>query len=299
MANIILEKVDKKQNIGNSLDVINSNFKILDNSINSQKEDQLEIQDFVDSVNNNFSDLKYSLNFFKKNYKTYLETMENIINNKEKYLKPIVTIYPEKFRYDNPKQNNAYIENVIHDWVTSKYTIYNRRLSERPFYVEGQAIIIYFLRSSEKLQKSTDLKRKNEMLCETSGDQAVNLKCKANAYGSVSIDGCGTINCGGELNCDQSNKIKGCHYDDDNNITTIVSRYVKGTYRYNYIDYTEDVFEYIKFIVEDCTWKIDNSPSSSITPYMDIYKEVPMQVQENSNITITDNSGEEISTFTL
>jgi hypothetical protein len=296
MAKIPLISLNKQTDIGNSINSINNNFSVLQENIDSQQEDQQDIQDFVDSIPQFFSDLKHSFDFFKKNYNTYKETMEVLINNKEKYLKPIITIYPQKFRYDNTKINAKYIENVIHDWVTSNYKISNNKLTQKPYYVEGQSIIIYFLRSSERIEKSTTVKTTDYTVCVT-GTQSVSLDCVQNTVGKVCNGKCGCFDCGGPLKYTTTEKIKNCFYNDNGVISNGVVRSITSNISYNYTNYIENNFEFVKFVVEDCTWKVDNSPSSSISPYKDTYKDTPIQFIGNTDHLISDSGTLELYTF--
>ncbi len=286
--------LNKQKDIGNSLETINNNFNLLQNTIDTQKDDQQEIQDFVDSVNQSISDIKYSYNFFKKNYNQYKETMEVLINDKEKYLKPIITLYPEKFRYDNTKVTSNYIQNVLHDWVTSEYQIYNNKLSQKPFYVEGQSIFVYFFRSSEQLEKSTITRTSDYMTCLT-GKQTTRLKCTQYTVGTLC--NCSCINCGGPLHQNQDHELKNCYYDDNGIVSNAVVRSITSNISYKYTNYIDNVIEYVKFVVEDCVWKVDNNPSSSISPYVNVYKETPLQFIGNTDHLISDNSLQEIYTF--
>lgn len=295
MSKIPLISLNKQTDIGNSIKSINNNFSVLQQNIESQQEDQQEIQDFVDSIPQFFSDLKNSLDFFKKNYNTYKETMEVLINNKEKYLKPIITIYPEKFRFDNTKINNDYIQNILHDWVTNNYKISNNRLTQKPYYVEGQTIIVYFLRSSEQNEKSVNVKNSDYAVC-TIDKSVVTANCTAVTVGTVCV--CSCVNCGGPYYYTSTVDITdSCYYYDNNIESKGTVRDLKSIVSYNYINYTENNIEFVKFIVEDCIWKVDNSPSSSISPYKNIYLDTPLQFIGNRDHLISDNSNEEIYTF--
>lgn len=297
MKKIPIVPLNKQKNIGDSLSVINNNFTLLQNNIDSQKEDQKDIQDFVDSINQSISDIKYSYNFFQKNYKKYKETMEVLINDKQKYLKPIITLYPEKFRYDNTKIKAKYIQNVLHEWLTSEYEIYNKRLSEKPFYVEGQSIFVYFFRSSEKEEKSTIIRSSDYMTCLT-GKQTVRINCVQYTVGKLCNGYCGCVECGGPIKKPQDHILSNCFYDDNGIKSNGVTRKLTSNISYKYNNYTENVIEYVKFVVEDCMWKVDNSPSSSISPYIDTYKETPLQFIGNTEKFISDNELSELYTFT-
>lgn len=304
MSKIPLISLNKQLDIGNSINSINNNFSVLQKNIDSQQEDQQEIQDFVDSIPQFFSDLKYSFDFFKKNYNTYKETMEVLINNKEKYLKPIITIYPQKFRYDNTKINANYIQNVLHDWVTNNYKISNNKLTQKPYYVEGQTIIIYFLRSSEKTEKSVPVKTTDNTICSVTTSIATGT-CRQNTVGSVCINHCGCIGCGGPLVYNVTKDITStCYYNDNGVLSKSTARYLTSNVSCKYVNYIENNFEFVKFIVEDCVWKVDNSPSSSISPYKNLYVDRPLQVLGNSdqyvasiNPSVKNENLEELYTF--
>jgi hypothetical protein len=296
MSKIPIFSLNKQTDIGNSINHINNNFSILQKNIDEQKTDQQEVQDFVDSIPQFFSDLKYSYDFFKKNYDTYKETMEVLINNKEKYLKPIITIYPEKFRYDNDKVNANYIQNVLYNWVTKNYKISNNKLTEKPYYVEGQSIIVYFFRSSESIQKSTTVRTTDYTVCVT-GEQKINLDCKQETVGKVCNGRCGCFDCGGPLEYKQTVTLKNCFYNDNGIKSNGVVRSISSNVSYEYTSYIENYVEFVRFIVEDCTWKVDNSPSSSISPYKNLYADTPLQFIGNSDYIVADNSNEEIYTF--
>ena len=296
MAKIPLIPLNKQKDIGTSLTSINDNFSILQKDIENQQEDQQDVQDFVDSIPQFFSDLKYSFDFFKKNYNTYKETMEVLINNKEKYLKPIITLYPQKFRYDNTKVNAKYIQNVLSDWVTSNYKISNSKLTQKPYYVEGQSIIVYFFRSSERIEKSNTVKTTDYTVCVT-GEQNIDLDCKQETVGKVCNGRCGCFDCGGPLKYKETVKVKKCFYNDNGVQSNGVVRSITSNISYNYTNYIENVIEFVKFVVEDCTWKIDNNPSSSITPYKDVYADTPLQFIGNTDHLISDNGSLELYTF--
>lgn len=304
MSKIPLISLNKQIDIGNSINSINNNFSVLQKNIDSQQEDQQEIQDFVDSIPQFFSDLKYSFDFFKKNYNTYKETMEVLINNKEKYLKPIITIYPQKFRYDNTKINANYIQNVLHDWVTSNYKISNNKLTQKPYYVEGQTIFIYFLRSSENTEKSVPVKTTDNAICSVTTSIATGT-CTQYTVGSVCIDHCGCVGCGGPITYNVTKDITStCYYNDNGVLSKSTLRYLTSNVSYKYVNYIENNFEFVKFIVEDCVWKVDNSPSSSISPYKNLYVDRPLQVLGNSdqyvstmNPSVKNENLEELYTF--
>lgn len=306
MSKIPLIPLNKQTDIGTSLTSINNNFSVLQKNIENQQEDQQDVQDFVDSIPQIFSDLKYSFDFFKKNYNTYKETMEVLINNKEKYLKPIITLYPQKFRYDNNKVNAKYIQNVLSDWVTSNYKISNSKLTQKPYYVEGQSIIIYFFRSSEIQEKSNILKTRDNIMCEVTTSIASGNCLQYTAAPTVCAPRkCGCVNCGGPISFKINKDITStCYYNDNNYPSKQTERYLTSNISYNYTSYIENYIEFVKFVVEDCTWKVDNSPSSSITPYKNLYIDSPLQVLANKeqyvasiNPSVKNENLEEFYTF--
>jgi hypothetical protein len=246
----------KSQDIGNSLKTINNGFNFLKTQIENQKDFLNEINDFKSSISLIYDQLKFSNDFMKKRNPVYMETWEDILNKKEKYIKPIITIYPEKFRDDLRQVSNSYIENIIHDWITKIYTIKPKKIIN-PNYVEGQKAVIYYIKCSEETMNIKEEVNSSVVLCETA-DKDVTVYCTSKRSGQVCIDGCGCINCSDTATCNVTEKAT-CNYSDNNIVSKTANRYLKSNTSLSFEEYFETKFGFVKFIVEDCIWKVDKT----------------------------------------
>jgi hypothetical protein len=246
----------KTEDIGNSLKTINNVFNSLKTQIENQKDFLNEFNDFKDSISLIYDKLKFANEFIRKRNPVYMETWEDILNNKDKYIKPIITIYPEKFRDDLRQVSNTYIENIIHDWLTNTYVIKPKKIIN-PNYIEGQKAIIYYIKCAEDTMNIKGELNTSFIPCQTA-DKDVTVNCVSKRSGSVCIDGCGCVNCSGEATCSVTQTAI-CNYSDNNIVSKTANRYLNSNTSLSFEEYFETKFGFVKFIVEDCIWKVDKT----------------------------------------
>jgi hypothetical protein len=256
MSKIALPTLQKTQDIGDSLKNIDKSFNLLKTEIEQQKDSSNDIENLKNSISLFYDQLKFSIDFMKKRNPVYMETWEEIINKKNKYIKPIVTIYPEKIRDDLKQVSSGYIENIIHDWITKTYIIKSKKI-DNPNYIEGQIAIIYYIKCSEDFRSIKDQTNNAYITCVT-GDVNVTVNCESKRSGQVCIDGCGCVNCSKTESCSKSANLS-CNFTDNNIISKTSNRYLNSNTSLVFEEYYENKFEFVKFIVEDCIWKVDKS----------------------------------------
>jgi hypothetical protein len=257
MPKLELPRFFKSENIGDSLKTLNKSFDFLKKEIEKQNDSLDEYNDFKSSILLDFDNLKFANDFMKKRNPVYMETWEDILNKREHYVKPIITIYPEKFRGDLSKTfSSTYIENIIHDWITKTYIIKPKKI-DKPNYVEGQKAIIYYIKCSEDIRKMNEVGNSEVVPCVTA-NKDVTVSCESKRSGQVCIRGCGCVNCAGSVTCDFTEEIE-CVFTDNGISSKTTNRYLKSKTSLIFDEYSETNFEFVKFIVEDCIWKVDKS----------------------------------------
>jgi hypothetical protein len=256
MSKISLPQILKTEEIGDSLGKINKSFTILNNILDDQKQALNDINKFKDSIGVLIKDLKFSYNFMKRRNPVYKETWEDILNKRYKYIKPIIAIYPAKIRDDVVSYSSSYIENLIYDWLTKTYIIRSKKL-DRPNYIEGQKAIIYFLKSTEIVRNISEQIDRSSITCQTE-DINVTVNCESKRSGQVCVNGCGCVNCSGTATCPKTQKVI-CNFSDQQKSNKEVPRYLQSKTSLKFEEYFENKFGFVRYIVEDCIWKVDKS----------------------------------------
>jgi hypothetical protein len=256
MSKLALPQFSKTQDIGDSLKIINSSFDIFKKEIEEQKDSLNEINNFKNSISSIYDKLKFSNDFMKKRNPVYMETWEDILNKKDKYTKPIITIYPEKFRDDLKQVSTSYIENIIHDWITKTYIIKPKKI-DKPNYIEGQKAVIYYIKCAEDVRKIKEETNNSSITCRTENKEVI-VNCESKRSGQVCIDGCGCINCSETADCNAKGTAE-CNFSDNNIKSKTANRYLKSNTSLIFEEFFETKFEFVKFIVEDCIWKLDKT----------------------------------------
>ena len=251
---IILGNFSKTQEIGDSIKEINTSFKILDELLNSQKESQEDINTFCSFMEEMSDELKFSYEFIKDNRFYFYDLWDEVLAKKELFLKPIVVLYPQKIRTDVSLIDQSYIENLLYEWVTSNYIITSNS-KDKPEYIEGQKIIIYYTLSSEKTQQSMNNVDISTTKCITK-DVDVVVNCKSTRSGQSCFDGCGCVSCSKTVHCTNTGRLN-CFYTDSFTKRNGVERYLRGITSYLFEEYPDSSFSYVTFIVNDCQWKLE------------------------------------------
>jgi hypothetical protein len=256
MSKIALPKILKTEEIGNSLGKINKSFDLLKKQVENQNESLNEIDNFKKTINILFDKLKFSHDFMKRRNFIYQSTWRDISINKEKYIKPLILMYPQKFRDDVSAVTNTYIENVIHDWITDTYIIKSKKI-DKPNYVEGQRAVVYYLKCREAVRRLNEVSTQDSITCITENIEVV-VKCESRRAGQVCIGGCGCVNCAATSTCEKKGQGE-CKFSDNNISSKTANRYLKANTSLKYEDYFENKFEFVRLVVEDCIWKVDKS----------------------------------------
>jgi hypothetical protein len=251
--NIILGNFSKTQEIGDSIKEINNSFKILDELLTTQKESQEDINTFCSFMEEMFDELKFSYEFIKDNRFYFYDLWDEVLEKKELFLKPVVCLYPEKIRSDVSTIDQSYIDNLLYSWVTKNYIITSNS-KDRPEYIEGQKIIIYYVLASEKTQQSLNNVDISTTKCIT-GNVDVVVNCTSRRSGQSCFDGCGCVSCSKTVNCNNIGRLN-CFYTDSFTRRTGVERYLRGITSYLFEEYPDSSFGYVTFIVNDCEWKL-------------------------------------------
>lgn len=251
--NIVLGNFSKTQEIGDSIKEINNSFKILDELLSKQKEDQDDIDTFCSFMDGIFDELQFSYEFIKDNRFYFYDLWDEVLAKKELFLKPIICVYPQKIRTDVAGIDQTYIENLLFEWVTKNYIITSNS-KDKPEYVEGQKIIIYYALCSEKTQQSLDNIDTSNTICKT-GDVDVVVSCQSSRSGQSCFDGCGCVSCSKTVTCNQSGRLN-CFFTDSFTKRNGVERYLRSITSYLFEEYPDSSFGYVTFIVDDCSWKL-------------------------------------------
>lgn len=268
----------KTEEIGDSLNNINLAFNTLKVYLRNLNNVKKNGENLIDSVNFWYNDLKYCFDFMNKNNSKYLELFEEVLNKRSFLIKPLMLMYTSKFRSDVGAYTNVYIQNVIHDWITRFYPIKTNN-SDKPNYAEGQKAVVFYLRSEEN-SLETRTNDSDSIVCVTS-DINVTARCKSTRTGQVCINGCGCVSCAGEIHCNKTERVN-CYYADNNARQARVRRSLTLQMKYQYNDYPETKFGFVRLIVDNCEWKVDNTvPVSTPT--------VPPEEQDKGIITLKNN----------
>lgn len=255
MKKLKLKLPQKTQEIGDSINRINWCFTTLKSYLRQLKEVKNEGDSLIDSVKVWSDDLTFCLNFMNRNNTKYLNLFEEVLNKKDLLIKPLILTYPSKIRSDVGAYSKLYIQNLVHDWITRFYPIQIPRVG-KPNYVEGQKAVVYYLRSQEtSLTRRTSAR--DTTVCVTT-DINVTVACKSTRTGQVCINGCGCISCAGTKYCSKTERIN-CYFTDNNARRERVQRYLALNMKYEHVDFPETRFGFVRFIVEDCVWKVDNT----------------------------------------
>jgi hypothetical protein len=272
----------KTQEIGDSITNINLAFTTLKSYLRSLRDIKEEGDSLVTAINVWFDDLNYCLNFMNRNNTKYLNLFEEVLNKRDILIKPLILTYPSKIRSDVGDYTSVYIQNLIHDWITKFYPIKPPNVN-RPNYVEGQRAVVFYLRNEE-----TSLTRRatstDTVICVTQ-DETVTARCTSTRTGQVCINGCGCISCAGTIHCNKTGTVD-CYFSDNNARRERVQRYLALNMRYEHVDFPETKFGFVRFIVEDCIWKVDNTiPTTSNIVYDPNDKGVITFVEKKQVIT--------------
>lgn len=251
--NIILGNFSKTQEIGDSIKEINSSFKILDELLTNQKDSQEDINTFCSFMEDMFDELKFSYEFIKDNRFYFYDLWDEVLAKKELFLKPIITMYPQKIRKDVVGIDQVYIENLLYEWVIKNYIITSNS-KDKPEYIEGQKIIIYYILSSEETQQSLNNIDISTTKCIT-GNVDVVVNCTSKRSGQSCFDGCGCVSCSKTVSCTNTGRLN-CFYTDSFATRNGVERYLRSITNYLFEEYPDSSFGYVTFIVNDCNWKL-------------------------------------------
>jgi hypothetical protein len=251
--NIILGNFSKTQEIGDSIKEINNSFKIVDELLTTQKDSQEDINTFCSFIEEMFDELKFSYEFIKDNRFYFYDLWDEVLEKKELFLKPIVSLYPQKIRSDSSTIDQSYIENLLYAWVTKNYIITSNS-KDKPEYIEGQKIIIYYVLAYEKTEQSKNNVDISSTTCITSDIEVV-VNCTSKRSGQSCVDGCGCVSCSTTVRCNEKGRLN-CFYTDSFTNRNGVERYLRGITSYLFEEYPDSSFGYVTFIVNDCEWKL-------------------------------------------
>jgi hypothetical protein len=251
--NIVLGNLSKTQEIGDSIKEINNSFKILDELLTTQKESQQDIDTFCSFIEEMFDELKFSYEFIKDNRFYFYDLWDEVLEKKELFLKPIVCLYPQKIRSDVSIIDQNYIENLLYEWVIKNYIITSNS-KNKPEYIEGQKIIIYYVLAQEKIEQSLENLDISTTKCITK-DVEVVVNCNSRRSGQACFDGCGCVSCSRTVKCSNKGTLN-CFYTDSYTQRNGVERYLRGITSYLFEEYPDSSFGYVTFIVNDCEWKL-------------------------------------------
>ena len=255
MKNLKLILPQKTQEIGDSINRINGCFSSLKSYLRQLRDVKDDAQSLVDSVRSSTDDLTYCLDFMNLNNTKYLNLFEEVLNKRELLIKPLILTYSSKIRSDVSAYSKLYIQNLVHDWITRLYPIQSTSV-EKPNYVEGQRAVVYYLMNQETtLTRYT--RSRDAVVCMTA-NTTVTVACKTTRTGQVCINGCGCISCAGTKHCSKTDTID-CYFTDNNARRERVQRYLALEMKYEHIDLPETRFGFVRFIVEDCIWKVDST----------------------------------------
>jgi hypothetical protein len=285
MKKLKLSLPQKTQEIGDSINKINSSFSTLKSYLRQLREVKNEGESLITAIKVWSDDLTYCLNFMNRNNTKYLNLFEEVLNKKDVLIKPLILMYPSKIRSDVGAYSRLYIQNLVHDWITRFYPIQVPRVG-KPNYVEGQKAVIYYLRNEETSLTRTTTAR-DSTICVTR-DTSVTARCTSTRVGQVCINGCGCVSCAGTKHCNKTERID-CYFTDNNARRERVQRYLALNMKYEHRDFPETKFGFVRFIVEDCIWKVDNTvPITTPLPdATDVTKGV-VTLKENKQIVTFD-----------
>lgn len=292
MKNISLNLPNASDNIGDSINKLNNVFNNLKSYIDDLNDVKGVSENFQDSVNVWLSELQYSLDFMNKNNKKYLNLFEEVLNKRDLLVKPLMLFYPTKIRSDVAAYDRLYTQNLIHDWISKYYPIKTPKI-EKPNYVEGQKAVVYFLRN-EEIEAERNESQSDFIQCFTQ-DFRLYVACVTKRTGQVCVPGCGCVGCAGQTYCSNSDLLD-CYFPDLGLRRNSVLRYLSLNMKYSYEDFSENKFDIVRFIVDECEWKVDNTPiiSTPKAPPKNIDNGIETFVSKNQIQTFT---GDDIDPF--
>jgi hypothetical protein len=251
--NIILGNFSKTQDIGDTIGEINRSFKILDETVKDKKDIQSDINSFVSFTDDIYDKLNFCHKFMQENRFYLYDVWDEVVEKKEKFLKPIMVMYTEKIRNDILDFSQQYIENLLLDWVNTKYIILSKEL-DKPNYVEGQTINVYYLKAEENIIESLNNRDTATTTC-IAKDVEVVVTCFSKRNGQACFDGCGCVSCGKTVTCKNTGQLS-CYFTDSYLKRYGVERYLRSICGYTFEEYPDIKFDMVTYIVDDCVWKI-------------------------------------------
>ena len=209
--NYILPYLEKQEDIGNTVEVLNRSFKDLENFLSTEKQKAEEISDFVQNINTVYDKIDAACLFLEKN-KNHLNFLyRNVVANKTKWLKPIILFYKEKF-YDNSSLfSDEYINDLLCKWMQSNYPVkFNNSI--KPNYVDGQTAVISYIRSLDEKHLYT-YNNENSIYCQTE-QLVLEVNCFTTVTGRTCAGGnCGCVDCAMTAYC-KERKVIDCFFGD-------------------------------------------------------------------------------------
>jgi hypothetical protein len=254
--------IPASQNIGNSMDTINNNYRTLYNISTAMEETYVDyIQPILDFYQKNKKLLENSNQFIKVNNKEWQDFYTMVQQNSSVWILPMTVFYPTLIIEPLTDEKITKVGN----WLKENYPV--RKIQDNTLnYVENQKFIVTcYLYNYTNERKVLD-QPSSYCLCSTQSG-LISLHCQTIISGGWIHCHQGKYNCGLTLNCYPKLNVN-CWYespylktdgspikpsDPVESKQTTISK-IQADIKIDYIDRRETDIKNLVFIVENCDW---------------------------------------------